>query len=366
MYGNKKDYYEVLGVSRNATPEEIKSAYRKLALQYHPDRNKSPDAEEMFKGISEAYAVLSDEEKRRQYDMYGHEGIDSRYTREDIFRGVDFDKIFRDLGFGFGGFDSIFDMFSGRRERYAPERGYDLRYDLEISLEDAFKGLKTEIEIPRNEKCDLCGGTGAKPGTNPKTCPKCRGTGQIQYARTSGFTRFVQITTCDKCSGRRVITENPCEECHGTGIVKRHRKIRINVPPGVDMGFSLRLKGEGEASAEGGNTGDLYVVTSVRPHKVFKRDGDDIFYDAQIGFTQAALGSEIEVPTIDGKVMLKIPLGTPSGAVFRLKGKGMPKLRGFGRGDELVRVTIRTPKNLTDKQKKLLLELAKELGEEIR
>lgn len=364
MYGNKKDYYEVLEVSRNATQEEIKNAYRKLALQYHPDRNKSPDAEEKFKGISEAYAVLSDEEKRRQYDTFGHAGIDSRYTREDIFRGVDFDEIFRDLGFG--GFDSIFDMVFGRREQYAPERGYDLRYDLEISLEDAFKGLKTEIEIPRNEKCDICKGMGAKPGTEPKTCPKCRGTGQIQYTRTSGFARFVQITTCDKCNGRRVIIENPCKECHGKGIVKRYRKIRIDVPAGVDTGYSLRLRGEGEASVRGGKPGDLYVVMSVKPHKVFKRDGDDIFYDAQTGFTQAALGSEIEVPTIDGRARLKIPPGTQSGTVFRLNSKGMPRLRGFGRGDELVRVTIRTPKNLTERQRKLLLELAKELGEEIK
>jgi molecular chaperone DnaJ len=366
MYGNKKDYYEVLGVSRNAKQEEIKNAYRKLALQYHPDRNKSPDAEEKFKEISEAYAILSDEEKRRQYDTFGHAGIDSRYTREDIFRGVDFDEIFRDLGFGFGGFGSIFDMFFGGRERSAPERGYDLRYDLEISLEDAFKGLKTDIEIPRNEKCDVCGGTGAKPGTEPKTCPKCRGTGQIQYTRTSGFTRFVQITACDKCNGRRVIVENPCKECHGKGIVKRYRKIRINVPPGVDTGYSLRLRGEGETSIRGGNSGDLYVVMSVKTHKVFKRDGDDVFYDSQIGFTQASLGSEIEVPTIDGKARLKVPLGTQSGTVFRLNGKGMPRLRGFGRGDELVRVTIKTPKNLTERQRKLLLELAKELGEEIK
>jgi molecular chaperone DnaJ len=365
MYSNKKDYYEVLGVPRNATQEEIKNAYRKLALQYHPDRNKSPDAEEKFKEISEAYAVLSDEEKRRQYDMFGHAGIDGRYTREDIFRGVDFDEIFRDLGFGFSGFDSVFDWFFGRREN-AHEKGYDLRYDLEISLEDAFKGVKTEIEIPRNEKCDVCKGTGARPGTEPKTCPKCHGTGQIQYTRTSGFARFVQITTCDKCNGRKTIVENPCKECYGSGIVKRYRKIRIDVPPGVDTGYSLRLRGEGEANAKGRNPGDLYVVINVKPHKIFKRDGDDIFYDAQIGFTQAALGSEIEVPTIDGKAKLRIPPGTQSGTIFRLKGKGMPRLRGFGRGDELVRVIVKTPTNLTDRQRRILLELAKELGEEIK
>jgi len=360
MSRNKKDYYEVLGVSRNAAQEEIKNAYRKLALQYHPDRNKSPEAEEKFKEISEAYAVLSDEEKRRQYNTFGHEGIDSRYTREDIFRSADFDEIFRDLGFG-----SIFDMFSGGRQTYAPDKGYDLRYDLEINLEDAFNGLKTEIEIPRNEKCDVCKGTGARLGTNPKTCPKCRGTGQIQYSRTSGFTRFVQITTCDRCNGRKMIIDNPCKDCRGTGIVKHYRKIRIDVPPGVDTGYSLRLRGEGEASTKGINPGDLYVVISVKPHKFFKRNEDDIFYDAQIGLTQAALGTKIEVPTIDGRARLKIHPGTQNGTVFRLKGKGMPRLRGFGRGDQLFRVTIRTPKNLTDRQRKLLLELAKELGEEI-
>ncbi|MEM3383696.1 MAG: molecular chaperone DnaJ [Nitrososphaerales archaeon] len=365
MYSNKKDYYEVLGVPRNATQEEIKNAYRKLALQYHPDRNKSPDAEEKFKEISEAYAVLSDEEKRRQYDMFGHAGIDGRYTREDIFRGVDFDEIFRDLGFSFGGFDSIFDWFFGRHE-HEPEKGYDLRYDLEISLEEAFKGVKTEIEIPRNEKCEVCKGTGARPGTEPKICPKCHGTGQIQYTRTSGFARFVQITTCDRCNGKKTIIENPCKVCHGSGIVKRYRKIRIEVPPGVDTGYSLRLRGEGEVNIKGGKPGDLYVVINVKPHKLFKRDGDDIFYDAYIGFTQAALGSEIEVPTIDGIARLKIPPGTQSGTVFRLKGKGMPRVRGFGRGDELVRVIVRIPTNLTDRQRKLLLELAKELGEEIR
>jgi molecular chaperone DnaJ len=362
MHGDKKDYYDILGVPRNATQEEIKSAYRKLALQYHPDRNKSHDAEEKFKEISEAYAVLSDEEKRRQYDMFGHAGIGSRYTREDIFKGVDFDEIFRDLGFG--GFDSIFDVFFGRhRERYGPEKGYDLRYDLEITLEDAFRGLNTEIEIPRNEECNVCKGTGARPGTEPKTCLKCRGTGQVQYSRMSGFTRFVQITTCDRCNGRGTVLESPCKECNGTGIVKRYRKIRIDVPRGVDTGHSLRLRGEGEVGARRGPAGDLYIVINVKPHKVFKREGNDIFCDAVISFPQATLGSEIEVPTLYGKAKLRIPPGTQTGTIFRLKGRGMPKMGGFGRGDEMVRVILRTPTNLTEKQRRLLLDLAKEFGE---
>jgi len=359
----KKDYYDILGVSRDATSQEMKNTYRKLALQYHPDRNKSPEAEEKFKEISEAYAVLSDEEKRRHYDMFGHAGIDSKYTREDIFRGVNFDEIFRDIGFGFGGFNKIFEEFFGRRETYGPEKGPDLRYDLDITLEDVFKGLQTEIEIPRRERCLTCNGTGARPGTEPKTCPKCKGTGQIEYTRTLGFARFVQVSTCDKCNGRKAVIENPCKECHGTGVVRHYRKIRVEIPPGVDTGYLLRLRGEGEVGLRGGPSGDLYVVITVKPHRIFKRDGVDIFYKTQISFPQAVLGTEIEVSNINGKAKLKIPAGTQSGTVFKLKGKGMPELRGFGKGDELVRVSVKIPTRLTDKQKKLLQEFAKESGE---
>ena len=361
----KKDYYEILSVSRDAGAQDIKNAYRKLALQYHPDRNKSPDSEEKFKEISEAYAVLSNEEKRRQYDMYGHEGIDSRYTREDIFRGVNFDEIFRDFSFGFGGFSKIFEEFFGRRESYSPEKGVDLRFDLEITLEDAFRGLKTEIEIPRKEKCMNCKGTGASPGTEQKTCSKCNGTGQLEYTRTLGFTRFVQVTTCDKCNGRKVVIENPCKECRGTGVIRQYRKIRVEIPSGVDTGYLLRLRGEGEAGMRGGPSGDLYVVITVKSHKIFNREGDDIFYETQISFPRAVLGTEIDVPNINGKARLKIPAGTQSGTVFRLKNKGMPKLRGFGRGDELVKVIVNIPTRLTDKQKKLLREFAKESGEDL-
>lgn len=366
-FRNKRDYYEVLGVPRKATKDEIKNAYRKLALQYHPDRNKSPDAEEKFKEISEAYAVLSDDEKRGQYDMFGHAGIGSRYTTEDIFRGVDFDDIFRNLGFGFGGFDRIFDtFFGGRRDvHYGPEKGVDMRYDLEISLEEVARGLKTEIGVPRNENCRACGGTGAKPGTQPIICPACHGTGQIQHTRSMGFARFVQIVTCDRCNGKSTIIESPCKECHGSGIVKQYRRIRIDVPPGVDAGHHLRLRGEGEAGSRGGPPGDLYVVIHVKPHKIFERDEDDIVCEVPISFFQATLGDEVEVPTLEGKARLKIPPGTQYGTVFRLKGKGLPKLRGFGRGSELVKVIVRTPDRLTGRQKRLLQESAREFGEEL-
>ena len=361
----KRDYYEILGVSRNASKDEIKNTYRKLALQYHPDRNKAPDAEEKFKEISEAYAVLSDDEKRLQYDKFGHSGIDSRYTQEDIFRGVDFGDIFRDLGFGFGGFDTIFDMFFGGRGRgtYGPRLGADLRYDLEISLEEVAAGVRTKLEVPRTERCPTCNGSGAEPGTSPHPCPNCQGTGQVQHTRTSGFARFVQIQPCDRCQGRGVVIDSPCPECHGSGNVQRTRKIDVRVPPGVDTGTSLRMQGEGEAGPDGGPPGDLYVIVHVRPHRYFERDGDDIVAEATINIAQAALGGEVEVATLTSKARLKIPPGTQSGTIFRLKGKGLPHMRGFGHGDELVKVVVSIPRKLTPRQRALLSQLAEELRE---
>ncbi|MCS7116765.1 MAG: molecular chaperone DnaJ [Nitrososphaerota archaeon] len=358
----KRDYYEILGVPRNATKEEIKQAYRKLALQYHPDRNKSPDAEEKFKEISEAYAVLSDDEKRRQYDMYGHAGIDSRYTTEDIFRGVDFDEIFRDLGFGFGGFESIFDMFFGKGRSHGPTPGRDLRYDLEVTLEEVVSGVTKEIQVPRTEVCKACHGSGAEPGTSPRVCSHCNGTGQIQQVRVSGFTRFVTITTCNVCKGKGQIIEHRCKVCRGAGVVEVRRRVQVKVPAGVDEGYTLRLRGEGDVSPNGGPPGDLYIVIHVKPHPLFKRSNDDIIYEARISFPHAALGTEIRVPTLDGSVILKIPPGTQSGTIFRLKGKGIPKLEGFGRGDELVKVIVETPTRLTERQKQLLREFIKEMN----
>jgi molecular chaperone DnaJ len=369
----KRDYYDVLGVPRDATKEQIKNAYRKLAMQYHPDRNKSPDAEEKFKEISEAYAVLSDDEKRRQYDMFGHAGISGRYTQEDIFRGTDFDSIFRDLGFdfGFGGFDSIFDMFFGRgRERgrrarweswdNRPIPGDDLRFDMEITLEQAFTGLKTEISVPHARECNTCKGTGIEPGKQPTRCSQCGGTGQLQQVRESATTRFVQITTCPRCGGRGQIIEYPCHECKGSGKVHIKRKIAVDIPPGVDNGTRIRIKGEGEPGIRGGPPGDLYVVTHVKPHPIFQREGNDLLVDVPISFTQAALGARIEVPTINSKAELRIPPGTQSHTVFRLKGRGMPDISSGQRGDEFVRVIVRVPEKLTPRQRELLRQLAEE------
>jgi len=363
---SKRDYYEVLNVPRNASKEEIKKAYRKLALKYHPDRNKSPEAEEKFKEISEAYAILSDEEKRMQYDRLGHEGISSRYTWDDIFRGADFDRIFKDLGFGFGGFDTIFDMFfgGGVPRRHGPRKGADLRYDLEITLEEAAFGLKTEIEVPGFEVCDTCKGSGVKPGTGPKRCPKCNGTGEIRRTRSFGFTHFTEIETCNECHGKGVFVENLCGDCKGMGTVQRIRRIKLKVPPGIDDGYHLRLAGEGKPGIQGGPNGDLYVVVQVKPHEIFKRNGSDLLCEAHIGFPQAALGTKIYVPTLEGKARLKIPAGTQTGTLFRLRGKGVPHLHGWERGDQLVRVIVQTPTKLTQRQRKLLAELEKEMKDE--
>ncbi len=362
---NKRDYYEVLDVSRDAPKDDIKRAYRKLALKYHPDRNKSPEAEERFKEISEAYAVLSDDEKRMQYDRFGHAGISGRYTWDDIFRGADFDSVFRDIGFGFGGFDSIFDMFFGgrSRRRRGPQKGIDLRYDLEITLEEAAKGLETKMEVSRSEGCETCDGSGVKPGTNTKKCSNCGGTGQIRHVRTSSFMHFTEIRTCNRCNGKGVLVEHPCETCDGTGSVRRRRTIKVKIPKGIDDGYSLRLAGEGEMGVMGGPKGDLYVVIHVKPHHIFTRIGDDILLEADIGFPQATLGTDIEVPTLDGKARLKIPAGTQSGTILRLRRKGIPHLKGFGRGDELVKILVRVPTKLTPHQKRLLKELAKEMDQ---
>jgi len=364
---DKRDYYEVLGVQRNASKDEIKDAYRKLALQYHPDRNKSPEAEEKFKEISEAYAVLSDDEKRQQYDMLGYAGFDQRYTREDIFRGADFNSIFRDLGFGFG---DIFRYFFGGgfggdfSDRI--NRGRDLVYDLEITLEEAAKGTEKEIEIPRTEKCDVCNGSGASPGTSPRTCPRCNGAGKVQHMRKSSFAMYVQVTPCSTCKGKGTLIDSPCRNCRGTGLVKRKRKISVKIPVGIDEGYQLRLRGEGEMASNGGVAGDLYVLVHIRPNELFVRDGDDLLHVLVIGYPQAALGAEVSVPTLEGPATVKIHAGTQPGEVIRLKGEGMPRFRGYGKGDLLVRVGIAVPEKLTQQQRALLEELAKEFDQDVQ
>ncbi|HEY9205849.1 MAG TPA: molecular chaperone DnaJ [Candidatus Methanoperedens sp.] len=368
----KRDYYEILGVEKKASADDIKSAYRKLAMQYHPDRNKSPDAEEKFKEISEAYAVLSDQNKRQQYDQFGHAGIDMRYSQEDIFRGVDFEDILRDFGtggFGFGrrGGGSIFDIFfGGEGRREGPRRGSDILYELAINFEDAAFGKTIDLEIPRTEKCDVCNGTGAKPGTSPKTCPSCRGTGQVSRTQNTPFGRFMTTSTCGTCRGNGQIIDSPCPSCHGSGTVQRRRKLEVKIPPGVDTGSRLRIAGEGEAGEKGGPPGDLYVEIYVKPHSIFTRHENDIVMEATISFTQAALGDEIIVPTLDGKAKMKIPAGTQNGEIFRLRGKGFPSLHISGKGDELVKIKVEVPTKLNDRQKQLLREFAEAGGEKVK
>jgi molecular chaperone DnaJ len=353
---NKRDYYEVLGVSRDASPEEIKKAYRKLARQYHPDVNKSPDAEQKFKEVKEAYDVLSDPDKRARYDRYGHEDPTAGFGDAGGFTGADF-----------GGFGDIFDMFFGggsRRDPNAPQRGDDLQYTLTIEFKEAVFGAEKEIQIPRTETCDVCHGSGAKPGTRPETCHVCRGTGQQELVQNTPFGRIVNRRTCPACGGRGRLIRERCGACGGNGRVRRQRKIHVKIPAGVDNGSQLRISGEGEAGLRGGPPGDLYIVIRVKPHEFFEREGDDIYCEVPLTFVQAALGDEIEIPTLTGKVKLKIPPGTQTGTYFRLKGKGVPRLRGYGQGDQHVRVVVVTPTNLNEQQKELLREFAKTYGEE--
>ncbi|NLC51421.1 MAG: molecular chaperone DnaJ [Firmicutes bacterium] len=359
----KRDYYEVLGISKDATRDEIKKAYRKMARKYHPDMNPGDkDAEEKFKEIKEAYDVLSDPQKRQQYDRFGH-------TADDMGQGYGgFGGAGGFGGFGdFGGFEDIFETFFGGGMRQShprgPQRGSDLRYDLDITLNEAAQGLEKEIEIPRAENCPTCHGSGAKPGTSPQTCPACGGSGQQQYVRSTAFGRFVNVKTCEQCHGEGQIIKEKCPECHGEGRVLRRRKIKINIPAGVDTGSKLRIGGEGQAGVRGGPPGDLYIVIRVKPHKLFERRGDHLYYEVGISFAKAALGGEIKIPTLDGGATLRIPEGTQTGTVFRLKGKGMPRLRGFGRGDLRVKVNLEVPRRLNTRQRKALREFAAASGE---
>jgi len=345
----EKDYYKILGVSKNASQEEIKKAFRHLARKYHPDVS-GKESEEKFKEINEAFQVLSDPQKRAQYDQYGS----AAFRSEDFadFRWPNFDELFRDFGFG-----DIFDVFSGFREkeRRGPEEGADLRYDLEITLEDAFWGVKKIIEVPNFVRCKTCNGTGAKYGSL-KDCPNCNGTGEIRKIQRSAFAQIVNITQCNKCNGLGQIIEKPCEDCKGTGRLKKTRKIEVKIPRGVDNGTYLRIAGQGEAGYNGGPPGDLYVVVHLKEHPIFDRQKNNLFCQTTIPLGQAVFGTEIEIPTINGKTKLKIPAGTQSHTIFRLKGQGMPDLHTSKRGDQLVKIVVRIPENLNEKQKKLLKE----------
>jgi molecular chaperone DnaJ len=351
-----RDYYEVLGVPRGASKEQVKDAYRKLALQFHPDRNKSPEAEERFKEITEAYAVLSDDEKRGQYDEYGKEGVYQRYSQEEIFRGANVQDVFR--GMGFGGFDDIFAQFFGGAQAGRTGRGEDLTYRLRLTLEDVAVDSQKEIEIERTEVCRSCNGTGARLGTTHRPCDTCRGTGEVRRIQSAGFARLVRVSTCPKCGGRGFVVDSPCKECKGRGAVSRSRKIVVTVPAGMEDGHTLRLRGEGNAGENGEPPGDLYVVASVAPHRLFKRQGADILLETKVGVAEAMLGAELNVPTLYGEVKLEVPPGTQPGTLFKVRGKGLPKVGGWGRGDEFVRVDVSIPKSLTHAQRELLKKFA--------
>ena len=363
----KRDYYEVLGLQRNASQDEIKSQYRKLALKFHPDRNKSSDAGEHFKEISEAYAVLSDPEKRKIYDAHGHAGVDGRYSTEDIFQGsrVNFEDIFgssfesifdsifgRGGGFRFGGFDFGF----GR------ERGADLVYDATMTLEDVLKGKREEIEIPRDVECDNCKGSGCAPGTSRRTCSVCNGHGQIRTSRSSGFSTFVTVQPCNSCRGQGKIIERPCSKCKGSGKQKGIHHFSFEIPAGIESG-EYRIQGEGEAVTNG-TSGDLIVRVKVKPHDKFKRDGADIFYDANISMIDATLGKKIIVPTLEGTEKIDVESASQPNTIIKLKGKGLPHQGSKGRGDEYVRLVVKIPTKLDKRQRKLLEELRDSLDQE--
>lgn len=358
----EKSYYEILGVSKGASDDEIKSAYRKLAIKYHPDKNKgNKEAEDKFKEATEAYEILRDPQKRSAYDQFGKAGVNAGAGGYGGGFGQGAYTDFSDI---FGNFEDIFEgFFGGRRGRGGHvHRGSDLRYNLEISLEDAAMGKEVKIEVPRNETCSDCNGTGAAKGTTPSTCPDCGGTGQIR--RAQGF--FSVTSTCGRCGGRGKIVTNPCKTCHGQGLVEKRRTINIKIPPGVENGSRLKVSGEGEAGPNGGPHGDLYVVTQVRKHPVFERNGSDLIVVKNISISLACLGGEIDVPTIEGKtISLKIPEGTESGQIFRMKGLGIPYIGAYGKGDQHVVVKVTIPKKLSKRQKELLEEFARESGEKV-
>jgi len=351
---SKRDYYEVLGVARTANEHEIKSAYRRLAIQYHPDKNPgNKEAEEKFKEAAEAYSVLSDAEQRRRYDRFGHAGVSSAAGGGASWGAPGFGGIEDILGdlFGFG---DVFGGRAGSNRRGAAQRGADLRYDLEISLEDAASGMTAQLRIPRLETCDVCEGSGAKAGTQPENCQTCSGVGQVRYQQ--GF--FSVARTCSACRGTGKIIKSPCERCQGAGRVEREKNMEVKIPAGVETGSRLRIAGEGEAGTQGGASGDLYVVIHVAEHEEFERQGSNLYSSIPVTFAQAALGAQVNVKTLDGQHDLKIPAGTQTGTVFRIKGQGMPVLGGRGRGDLFVSVTVVTPTTLTREQRKLLEQLA--------
>lgn len=366
--GGRRDYYEILGVPKDASVEDIKKAYRRLVRKYHPDANPgNKDAEQKFKEVAEAYEVLSDSQKRVQYDQFGTVGDMTGGGPEGFPFGEagDVGDVFGDLfetmfGGGFGG-------FGGRRAANAPRRGADLEMEIILTLEEAYRGVTRKIEIPRWQSCERCGGTGAEPGSSPRTCHTCGGRGQVEQRQKTPFGEFVSVNTCPHCQGRGKVIEKPCSRCGGSGRYRDRRAVEVKIPPGVDRGTRLRIAGEGEAGLNGGPPGDLFLVINVKVDPRFRRDGDQLHVDVRIAFPQAALGCEIKVPTLEGMQTLEVPAGTQPGTVLRVKGKGMPRLSAGGRrGDLFVHVTVDVPTNLTEKQKALLAGLAKEMNVSVK
>lgn len=356
---SKRDYYEVLGISRDASDDEIRKAYRKLARKYHPDVNKDPDAEQKFKDVKEAYEVLSDQQKKANYDRYGHADPTGGFGG-GAGAGTGFDA---DFGFG-----DIFDMFFGggrRNNPNAPRQGADLEYRLQIDFKDAVYGKTVDVVIPRTETCDKCHGSGAKPGTKPETCSVCQGTGQTEMVQNTPFGRVVNRRICHACNGTGQLIRVKCTQCSGQGQVKKKKKINVKIPAGIHEGAQLRVSGEGERGINGGPPGDLYITIYVKPHEFFKREGDDLVCEMPITFGQAALGDELIVPTLNGRARLKVPAGTQTGTEFRLQGKGVPRLRGYGEGDLRVKVRVVTPSKLTEEQKEALRKFSRMCGEYI-
>lgn len=368
----KRDYYEVLGVSKDADAKEIKKAYRKLAMKYHPDKNPGDKAaEEKFKEINEAYEVLSDEEKRSTYDRFGHDGLNGQagFGGGQGFGGFGgsggfggFEDIFGDIfGSGFGGFGGS----GGSSRRRGPRRGADIRQSVTIKFEEAAFGKKIKVKINRSEECDECHGSGAKPGTTKKTCPTCHGSGTVQSVQRTPFGNIASQRTCSTCNGEGEINESPCNKCHGKGSVRKTKTIEVDIPAGIDDGQMIKLSGQGEVGEKGGPRGDLYIVVNVQKHDIFTREGYDVYIEMPIRFTQAALGDKLEVPTLDGKVSYTLPEGTQTGTVFRLREKGIPKLRSNSRGDQYVKVIIDTPKKLNEDQKELLRKFDESCGNKV-
>lgn len=356
----QRDYYEVLGVPRSASGEDLKSAFRRLARQYHPDVNKSPDAEERFKEVNEAYAVLSDPDKRSAYDRFGHAGVRGAGGAPDFTVDFDFADIFGDL-FGFGGFGR-----STARSRNAPRRGQDLQVRLDLTFEEAVFGAEKEIEIVRDEVCSTCSGSGAKPGTSPIRCSQCNGTGEIRQVRQTILGSMVQASTCPTCRGQGEVISSPCPTCQGRGRERKTRHKVVDIPAGVDSGTQIRLSGEGQPGENGGPNGHLYIAIQVKPHKFFRRREYDILLDLNINVAQAALGADVEVPTVDGPTKLTIPSGTQPGKILTLKGKGVPRLRGNGRGDQHVVINVEIPTRMNSEQRQIFEDLARSLGSEVR